>query len=301
MSVLARHTKGSGKPGPREAHALRTMKSMIDKERLLPIARALLTGPPHQREPARQLLVLAGSAGAHALYVAREGLTDGSARPLFVKVFRETGPAGWSLLSAVLPNLAVDDDAAIALVEDLLRAVPDRQDPVLGEAVARFLAHPKLRPAALSAIVALWGDRARKPLVDALEFAEEPARIVAVTELRRLRAIDEKVIVTIERLMTMRGSASEELRAAAAAALGDASGAMRPRAVALLSKGVEGKRGFVAMLRGDGGTDESVIVTEAMARALLNLDRVEGLRAVKARLQRADGLLRARLAQLVQA
>jgi len=215
-------------------------------------------------------------------------------------VFRETGPAGWSLLSALLPRMEVRDDAELALVEDLLRAMPDRQDPVLGEAVAKFLAHPRLRPAALAAIVPLWGDRARKPLVDALEFAEEPARIVAVSELRRIRAIDEHVVGVIERLLTMRGSASEELRAAAAAALGDVPPQMRTRVVQLLSKGVEGKRGFVAMLRGDGNNDESVVVLESMARALLALDRNEGVRALKGRISRSDGLTRARLSALLQ-
>src|SRR5205085_6958903 len=107
----------------------------------------------------------------------------------------------------------------LALVEDLLRAMPERQDPVLGEAVAKFLSHPRLRPAALSAIVPLWGERAKKPLLDALEFAEEPARIVAISELRRMRAVDEHVVTVVERLLTMRGSASEELRAAVPAAL----------------------------------------------------------------------------------
>ncbi len=300
MSTLARHAKAAGKPGEREGHALRTMKSMIDKQRLLPIANALLSGPPHQREPARQLLVLAGSAGVHALYIAREGLTDASARPIFVQVFKETGPAGWSLLSAVLPRMEVRDDAELALVEDLLRAMPERLDPVLGDAVAKFLAHPRLRPAALAAIAPLWGERARKPLIDALEFAEEPARIVAITELRRMRAIDEQVVSVIERLLTMRGSASEELRAAVAAALADVAPPLRARAVGLLAKGVEGKRGFVAILRGDGGTDESLVVIEAMARALLALDRNEGVRALKARIQRSDGMARARLTALLQ-
>ena len=96
VQVLVRHAKGAGKPGPREIHALRTMKSMIDKQRLLPIANASIFGPGHQREAARQLLVIAGSAGAHALYIAREGLKDASARPQWVQVFRETGAAGWA-------------------------------------------------------------------------------------------------------------------------------------------------------------------------------------------------------------
>ena len=301
VSTLARHAKGAqGKQGPRENHALRAMKSMIDKQRLVPIANALLAGPPHQREPARQLLVLAGSAGAHALYAAREASVDPLARPMFVKTFRETGPAGWSLLSAVLPRMEVSTEPDIAFVEDLLRSMPERADATLGEAVAKFLGHPRLRPVALAAIVPLWGERARKPLLDALEFAEEPARIVALAELRRARWIDEHVVNVIERLLTMKGSAGEELRAAAAAALADSTQSQRIRVIQMLSKAVEAKRGLVAMIRGDGGTDESVLVTEAMARALLTLDRNEGVRAVKSRIARAEGQLRQRLTALLQ-
>jgi hypothetical protein len=266
------------------------------------VANVAIKGPQHQRESARQLLVHAGSAGAHALYIAREGLTDASARPLFVKVFKETGPAGWSLLAALLPRMEVREEGEIALVEDLLRAMPERQDAVLGDAVAKFLTHPRLRPAALSAIVPLWGERAKKPLVDALEFAEEPARIVAIGELRRLRAIDDHVVGVIERLLTMRGAASDELRASAAAALGDVAPmpTLRARVIQFLSKVIEGKRGFVAMLRGEGGEGETAMVLEAMARALLALDRTEGTRAVKARLSRVDGITRARLGALLQ-
>jgi serine/threonine-protein kinase len=300
MSTLARHAKGAGKPGLRENAALRTMKSMIDQERLLPIATTLLVGPVHQREAARQLIVIAGSVGASALYDARGATTDPAARAVFVSVLRDTGPAGWTLLSHVLPRMELRNDAEIALIEDLLRAMPERADAVLGEAVAKFLTHPLLRPTALSVIVPLWGERARKPLVEALEYAEEPARIIALGELRRLRAIDEYVYGVIERFLTMRGSAGEELRAAAAGALADAAAPLRARAVQLLSKAVEGKRGFVAMLRGDGNSDEGVVVVEAMGRALLALDRNEGVRVLKGRLSRSDGIMRARLTALLQ-
>ena len=104
----------------------------------------------------------------------------------------------------------------------------------------------------------------------------------------------------IERFLTMKGSASEELRAASAAALADVLPVMRARAIGLLTKGVEGKRGVIAMLRGDGGSDESMIVTEAMARSLLALDRAEGVRAVKARIAKSDATLKARLTALLQ-
>jgi hypothetical protein len=98
----------------------------------------------------------------------------------------------------------------------------------------------------------------------------------------------------------MRGIAGEELRAAAAAAIADAAAPLRARAIQLLSKAVEGKRGFLASLRGSTESDESVVVMEAMCRALLALDRAEGVRALKARHSRAEGVMRARLAAILQ-
>src|SRR6185437_4316854 len=46
MNTLSHHAKSAGKPGPRENAALKTMKWMIDAQRLAPIANALLVGPP---------------------------------------------------------------------------------------------------------------------------------------------------------------------------------------------------------------------------------------------------------------
>ncbi|WP_205633933.1 protein kinase domain-containing protein [Labilithrix luteola] len=300
ISVLARHARGSGQPGPRQQHAIATMKSIIDRERLVPIATALFNGPPQQREPARQLLVLAGGAGAHALFVARENFSDPQSRQVFVQTLRDTGAAGWSLLSAVLPRMVVQNEKDVAFAEDLLQAVPDRADPALGDAVAKFVAHPPLRPAALRALVALWGDGAKKPLVEALGSGDEATRIVALRGLRRLRGIDDHVLGVVERLLGTKGGAGEELRAAAASILAETPPMLRTRAVNLLSKIIEGRRGIVAMLRGEGATEDSPIVAEAMARSLLVLDRNEGIRVLKARIARSEGAMRTRLSAVLQ-
>ncbi|MBX3231608.1 MAG: protein kinase [Labilithrix sp.] len=299
MSTLSHHAKPSGNT-QRENAALRAMKRMIDVERLAPTANTLLVGPPHQREAARQLIILAGSVGAQALYNAREATQDPAARPVFVQVMHEAGPAGWSVIAQILPRLEVAGDHELALVEDLLRALPERADPALGEAVSKFLSHPVLRQIALTAIVPLWGERAKKPLVEALEYADEPTRIVALGELRRLHAIDEYVFSVIERFLTMKGSAGEDLRVAAAAALADAATPVRTRAVQMLTKVVEGKRGLVALIRGTGDNEETASVLESMGRALLALDRNEGLKALKGRVSRSDGATKQRLQALLQ-
>ncbi|MBL8608060.1 MAG: protein kinase, partial [Myxococcales bacterium] len=106
ITTLARHAKGAGgKPGPREELALRAMKTVIDRDRLIPIANVLLRGQPQLRDPARAIIVLAGSAGAAALFAAREQVREPSARPIFVATFRDTGAAGWPLLSAALARM----------------------------------------------------------------------------------------------------------------------------------------------------------------------------------------------------
>ncbi len=306
MTMLARHAKGDGKAagGGRETSALRTMKSMLDAQRLVPIGTAALEGPPAQRDAARQLVILAGAAGASALYSAREQSSTPAARASFVQLIKDFGPAGWAMLAQVLPTIEVRNDAELALVEDLLRALPDHADAILGDAVARFLAHPQLRVTTLEALVSLWGERAKRPLVEALEYAEEPTRIVALGALRRLGGIDDYVVTVLERFLVMRGSAGDELRAAAAAALADVPPALRMRAVQLLVRCIEGKRGIVASLLrtgpGPGDEDESVVVMDAMGRALLGLDRTEGTRTLRARAARSEGAMRQRLTALLR-
>ena len=296
MTTLSHHAKGTGTP--REKAALRTMKWMIDEQRLAPIAGLVLNGPPHQQVAARQLIVLAGSVGVSALYAAREQTQEASARTNFVQAMRDAGPAGWSFMAQVLPRLEAAGDQD--LVEDLLRSMPDRPDAVLGDAVARFLPHAQLRQIALQTIVPLWGERAKKPLMEALEHADEPTRVIALAELRKLHAIDEYVFSVVERFLTMKGSAGEDLRVAAAAALTDASAPVRVRAIQLLTKAVEGKRGLVALIRGTGDNEETASVLEAMGRSLLALDRNEGMKALKGRVSRSEGATKQRLAALLQ-
>ncbi|MBL8611304.1 MAG: hypothetical protein JNL38_28430, partial [Myxococcales bacterium] len=188
-----------------------------------------------------------------------------------------------------------DFDAAFA--EDLLGVLPDKRDPAIAEHVTRYLAHPRVRYAALAALARVGGEAARVRLVDALENPDDALRAVALSELRRLRFIDEAVVGWIERLLSAR-QGSDDLRASAAAALADVPAALRARTIALLGKALEGKRGLLATLRGDG-TEESTGVLIAMARSMLQLDRAEGTRLIRARATKADPDLRARLTALL--
>ena len=46
--------------------------------------------------------------------------------------------------------------------------------------------------------------------------------------------------------------------------------------------------------------EERALVRGAMGRALLSLDRVEGVRALRGRLSRSEGLMKARLTAVLQ-
>ena len=146
---------------------------MIDEQRLAPIGLAWSrNGPPHQQVVARQLIVLAPVGVSGALTRRGSRRREASARTNFVQAMRDAGrPAGRSWRSSPGSKAAGDQD----LVEDLLRSMPDRPDAVLGDAVARSPTRSSVD--ALQTIVPLWGESAKKPLMEALEHADEPTRV----------------------------------------------------------------------------------------------------------------------------
>jgi hypothetical protein len=184
-----------------------------------------------------------------------------------------------------------------ALAEDLLLAMPQHTDAALAEQCARFLKVARLRGAAM---VNVAGERARGLLIEALDQPDEAVRATALHELGRARLIDESVLGHIEKLLIARGVAGDALRESAAKSLSFCIGAQRARAVQILSRALEGKGGFLSMLRGAEASEESTSVLLEMARALLVLDRGEGLRVVRARAQKAEGDVRAQLLALVE-
>jgi serine/threonine-protein kinase len=302
VTALARIARSKGKsPGPREEMALKVMTSVVDKDRLLPTAKVMLVGQQQVREPARQLLILAGNAGAQALLAAREQLREPSGRQYFVHAMKQTGSHGAVVLGQLLSKLDPSREGFdSALAEDLLLAMPQHPDAALAEACGKFLKVPKLRGAALTALVNTAGDRARGLLIEALDQPDEAVRATALGELGRARLIDENVLGHIEKLLMARGVAGDSLRVAAAKSLSSCIGAQRARAVQILSRALEGKGGFLSMLRGAEQSEESPAVLIEMARALLVLDRGEGLRLVRARAQKAEGELRTQLTQLLE-
>jgi len=300
VTALARHAKGRGpRRGPREAEATRVLMTIIERDRLVPLANVLLRGHPDLREPARQILVLAGGAGAQALFLAREQLRDPSGRAAFVVAMKESGTAAWPVIGQVLQRMDPSrEDFDMALAEDLLLSVPERLDQTLAESLLRFAVHGRLRATAAAAYGRASGDGGKPRLIEWLEHPDETVRLSSLGELRR-RRVDEPVLVVLERILTQR-SASDEYRSQVALAFSDAAPPVRTRAIQFLLRGVEARRGLIAALRGDGPQEESREVVVAMAKSLLALDRKEGAKVVRARAGKSDADLARRLSELLQ-
>jgi serine/threonine-protein kinase len=289
--------------GPRAEMAGAVVRSLEDPALLEPIARVLFTGVGDSRDAALAVLVLLGSTGARALYMARtRGELDGGARARFVATMRRIGRAAWPTLIAaierVVPMQGTELDAGLA--EDLIRALPEVQDEQVGANVAKLIriGHGAVVRAGVTALATLWQQRARPLLVAVLDNEDEGVKIAALTALRKVGGIDEHVIGRIEKMV---GKGTVDLRAAAAAALADAPSPIRDRAIAVLRRAlVPQTKGVMAMLRGAERTvDQEPLVVLALARAVLAIGARAGIEAVEARAAYAEEPLRSQLRELL--
>jgi hypothetical protein len=182
-------------------------------------------------------------------------------------------------------------------VEDLLRAATQAAAPDAGALASRFLSHaePAVRAAALVAVAAIEGARARDALAGALIDPHDQVRITALATLRRIGGIDDEVVAAIGRILAGDAVAGDELRATAAAALADATA--REAAIAILMRAIEPPKAGVlaAMLSRVVKGDEDAHVLETMARVLVTLGGDAGRRAVERRAAESHGKARARL------
>ncbi len=302
VGTLARMAGNKGQTGNlRERLSFKVITSIVDEERLVPIANVLMVGQPHARDAAKQLLSLAGEAGARALVRARTGLREPTGRAHFVMSLKETGVHGSSVVAKTLAQVdIVKDGVDLTLVEDLLRGVPARADPAVANEISRFLRHRALRGVALYAYAEVSGERAREIVIDSIEHPDESVRSAALFAAARLNAVDDGVVSTIEKLFARPGG-GQQVRRAAVTALGSVQGGVqRTRAVGLLARLVEGKAGLFSKLRaGDPPVEEPFFVLDA-ARSLLGLDRAEGIRSILARQGRASRELASELDRLIE-
>jgi hypothetical protein len=299
-----RHARGAA-PGDetREGLAAGALASLADADVLTPVATVLLTGPGSLRDAAQGVLVAAGGAGARALCSVRAHGGE-VVRARFVEAMRELGAASKKPLAGLLEWITgtAGGDADAALVEDVLRALPEIDDARVGMAAAALLRHraPPVRRAAVGALSSPWGPQARAVLLNALEDADEGVVVAALTGLRRVGVIDRDTVRRVEHIFA--SGAPENTCAVAASLLGAVIPEARADAVEVLCAALQPKaRGVVARVTGAPPTGKtSAFVIETIARALLAIGGERGRSMVEARAAKSTGVDKEILVSLLE-
>ncbi len=274
--------------GSRAWSAAKLLRVFDDPNILALVAEHALNGPNETRDKARRLLANAGVAGAYGLYGARVKLARVAAvRPLFVTMLKEFGGKGWPVIKASLEKIAATttpNPATLELAEDLLLCVPGVGDESAGHVVVKFLRwpHSAVCRAAAATIIKLWGDRAKPLFVAMVQSKEDVVRVAGIAGLRQLGAVDEHLVPRLETILTRQVPAGDDVRAAAAIALGQAAAPARQRAVTVLAM----------VVKADPGPDAVVL---AAAKSLLAIGGASYRALVVERAERSDDKLRTRL------
>ena len=271
LSVVVRTMRGVLKEGPIESNprakwAGRVLRILRDPPRLGPLVEAALNGVEEPSEAVRHVFVETQAAGAQALVTARQeksGAGNARARVRFVALLREIGTGGVPVTRGALSDCLARGERTGPFVEDLLRGLPAIPDEATGNVVAELLqgATPATMAAAIIALASLWRERAHPLMLGALGAADEGVRLAAITGLRAMRGIDALVVRHAEAILLGPQPASDELRLAVAASLGEALPQARAAAGAVLSNA------FARAARVQTPAGASLVV--ALARSLL--------------------------------
>ena len=273
--------------------ASRLLHSIADPSAIVASAQKLLSANVEPTDPELSLLVWAKVAGAYALYMARTSLESRSARTRFVSAMRLIGDSALPVVRGALEQLApagADGASRPELVVDLLRSVPGARDEILGTIISRYArcAEPEIQDAALATLVHVWGDRAVAALLAGMQSSDERVRITALRGFKIIGGVDELAVGRIEALLWGALPVSDDLRAAAAEALGYAAHEARPLAA----------RATLRALM-DGSADAKSTAAMAFARAALVLAPADARKAIEARAARSPEPLRGALLALV--
>jgi serine/threonine-protein kinase len=284
-----------GLPDAETDRAKRAMHLLRDPEIARAHALNILDAKVERTEDALDMLREAGPLGARALIDARRARPPSlEFRAQFVATLRAVGASALSaIVSELEPLLPLPTRHDEALAEDLLRAIPQTQSDSAGELTVRFvrLDKPALGIAALRATTMLWGVRARPLLVGVLDAQHDGFRMLALEELQKLGCIDDAVVDRLVHITLGQNLAGEELKLAAATALGSTAPEARPRALAVLSARLAPAQGFMKSIRSALGPREDTRIVIALARSLYMLDP-PGSRAVLERFATARPELR---------
>ncbi|MBI4700213.1 MAG: protein kinase [Deltaproteobacteria bacterium] len=305
-ATLERHARGA-EPGEasREALAAKALQTLGDAEILRLVSDAFLGGAHEQREHARAVLASLPAAAAGPLCEARLAAEpQRGGYPHFVAALREMGEHARGAITGALAHVAEgEEEADAALAQDLLRAVPEIADKDLGLQVARFVGSPTrgVRRAAIHALAAVWDARGRAQLTEALSDPDEGVRLAALSGLRRAKSLGAEHVECLARLLDPSTALGEELRATAAASLGEIEPAGRPAAAQALMAALKPRpRSLMDRLRAQGEGQQSDLVLETMCRALLRVGGDDGRKAVAERAKQSKPETRRKLLGLLE-
>lgn len=183
---------------PRAALAVSALKPFSDPQLLGPIAEHALGGPDVVASGSGRVVARAGTGGAYALFTARVKNRSPTARSRFRTLLPTLGDAGLPVIRSALERIMASPESfgAMEVATDLLLSLPQADDEVLGNIVARYAraADESVAAAATWALPRLWGTRAQALLVALLHHPGESARIAAASALQQLDAVDEVVV-----------------------------------------------------------------------------------------------------------
>lgn len=297
--VLAQHAAMTSHPF-RSLIARRALATFEDAAFLERLALVLLRGPQASHDAAQLVLVTSGATAAQALCKVRLQLGGGldlGSRKRFTSTLKQVGRVALPAIARALRQTAADGDAHAPAIEDFLRALPDGGSEEVGTIANALTSHPaaSIRRAALGALVATDGLRARSTLAAALSDRDEGVQLTALVAIQRIGGLETSGVARIEEILS---AGSEEVRVAAVEALQSPSIAARAEAINVLSR-VLGGKGFSRVFRLTSDANESAAVIEGAARSLLKIGGEDARRSVEQRAERAHGELKRRLLVLL--
>jgi serine/threonine-protein kinase len=286
--IAAERSRGGG---PSRAEHARTLLAIFsDRELLGPLAERALDGLRDKDGSATKLLVRAGNVGAHALYSARvkERHARFEVRERFINALREIGAGAVPTIRDALERLEsrLGVPGAVAIAEDLLKAVPEVEDEALSAILVRYARTP-LKVLALTATNVLprvRGERARPVLIALIQHPEDAVSRAALKNLCKVGGVDEPLVAMLAPIALGTTPVRAPVRLAVIEALAVATLDARPSAAAIL------EQAFEAML---GSTPDAEELVVTMAKALIAVGGNRKL--VEQRWSAASGQLRTRL------
>lgn len=282
IGTLRRIIKEEREPtNPRVKWSGRVLRSLRDPPKLAPLVERALGAPEDPSRAVAYVLVETQAAGAEALVMGRKTQRSAAARMRFVTLTRTIGVAALAPVRTALQDLVATGERAGPFVEDLLRSIPAVPDEATGTAVSAILrgAPSSTAAPALVALAYSWEERARPLLMGALGVNDTDVRIGALMGLRHLKRLDAIVVRHVAPIIAGTTPATDELRVAAATALGEAAPDARSEAANILL------RAFSRPTNPRAAPSAAFLV--AIGRSLLSLrvsnatalvrDRAEGL------------------------